>query len=620
MIAMPLPPALLTCLVLLSWCVCACDNAASNHNTSAAVDTTDTAQQTQDTSPGDATTFSDTSESDLSVDSVDTTMDTAAIDTAAMDTAAIDTAAMDTAAMDTAAIDTAAMDTAAMDTAADTAADVFEDTAVSCPTGLILCGQECVDTTNDALHCGSCDETCPTFANAQSQCEAGSCLATCEADFVDCEGDTLTMTSVDGCETSASIGCKVIERVSLSGSMSEANGSSLYPEISADGRYVVFLTSGTNLVGDMPLGALNIVLRDRALRQNYGINRDELGTLQRSALAPYLSDDGNLVVFSFPSDVLLASDTNGFQDVFLRDRSNATTQRISVDTNGEDPNDQSSLPYISPDGRYVLFSTRASDIILSPISNGHDQIVLFDRANNTYEFISVTDAGVLGNGNSMVAGLSDDGRFIAFRSGGSNFVENDTNALTDVFVRDRTLGTTVRVSLTYQGFESSGAAMGVAFSRDGRYVVWSSSASDLVPDDTNNKSDVFLRDLLLETTERISVDSAGNQSTGSSGGRWQISVSGDGRLVVFLSSSDDLVLNDTNTYSDIFLRDRALGTTTRVNVSETGEESNSAITESPRITPDGRYITFSSRASNLVPNDTNGHDDIFVVRLLSSSP
>ena len=491
------------------------------------------------------------------------------------------------------------------------------DMGMSCAPGLTKCGMECVDVLSDAMHCGECDAACPELAGAQSECALEACSVTCEADRVDCDGDTLTTaTDGDGCESHAEIGCQRIERVSLTGSMTGPNGSSEQPAISDDGRFIAFVTSGTDLVGGTPLGGLSVVLRDRVTHQNEGINVDELGALRSPALVPGVSDDGSLVVFSSSTDQLLASDTNGVGDVFLRDRLAATTDRVSETPDGMNSDDVSGSPIISADGRYILFGTRASNLFDPPKGNNVFQVVLRDQTSGAIEFISVSDAGVLGDQTSQVTGISADGRYVAFSSSSSNLVANDTNGTPDVFIRDRTLSTTTRASLTYQGFESSGGVGSHAFSRDGRYVLWSSSATDLIADDTNGVQDVFLRDLILGTTERVSVDTSGAQSAGHSGGLGGISVSSQGRYVVFESSSADLVANDTNGVQDIFLRDRQLNTTRRINVSATEEEAN-GISENPRITPDGRYVVFSSRASNLVSGDTNNHEDVFVVRPLT---
>jgi Tol biopolymer transport system component len=168
--------------------------------------------------------------------------------------------------------------------------------------------------------------------------------------------------------------------------------------------------------------------------------------------------------------------------------------------------------------------------------------------------------------------------------------------------------TTSRVSVSSAGAQGNDVSGYSAVSADGRYVGFASYASNLVPGDTNETSDVFVRDLWTGTTTRVSVTSTGAQADGLSS---DPDLSADGRYVAFTSFAPDLVPGDTNTHGDLFVRDLWTGTTTRVSVSSTGEQANEQ-TYAGVLTPDGRYITFPSVASNLVPGDTNEAGDVFV--------
>ncbi len=226
--------------------------------------------------------------------------------------------------------------------------------------------------------------------------------------------------------------------------------------------------------------------------------------------------------------------------------------------------------------------------------------------------VSVDSAGNEGNGVSFQATISGDGRYVAFVSEATNLVPGDTNGVQDTFVHDTVTGTTERVSVDSAGTQAVGGDSRVAWrsiSEDGRYVVMYSWATNLVPADTNGVKDTFVHDRETGMTERVSVDSAGNQGNGTSGGHPVISA--DGRYVAFVGWAANLVPNDTNNTNDIFVHDRETGATTRVSVSSAGGQADGASLE-PAISGDGHYVAFRSYATNLVPGDTNGEGDAFV--------
>lgn len=231
---------------------------------------------------------------------------------------------------------------------------------------------------------------------------------------------------------------------------------------------------------------------------------------------------------------------------------------------------------------------------------------------HTIELLSVATDGTQGNGNSSNFGpsesISNDGRFVAFLSYASNLVPGDTNGQGDVFVRDRQTNQTTRISVSSGGMQGNGASFAPSISADGRYVVFMSWASNLVPEDTNGRQDVFLHDRQTAQTTRVSVASDGSQGNDHS---QYPSINFDGRYVVFNSSASNLISGDTNNTVDIFVYDRITGETARVSIASDGSQANGG-SYGPRISDDGRYVAFSSHAANLVSGDTNGHGDIFV--------
>jgi len=242
----------------------------------------------------------------------------------------------------------------------------------------------------------------------------------------------------------------------------------------------------------------------------------------------------------------------------VRDRLLGHTDRVSVDSTEAQANQDSYLPSISADGRYVAFESHATNLAPGD-TNGRYDVFVRDRQLGTTERVSIGSAGEQGNSDSVNASISADGRYVAFMSESSNLVAADTNGSWDVFVRDLQLGVIERVSLDsndVQGDGNSGTST-VSISSDGRFVTFESDATNLVPGDTNGTRDIFIRDRQLGTTERVSVDSAGAQGNNTSSYSGWLSISADARYVAFESSiATNLIPQDTNVAPAVFVRDR----------------------------------------------------------------
>jgi hypothetical protein len=240
-------------------------------------------------------------------------------------------------------------------------------------------------------------------------------------------------------------------------------------------------------------------------------------------------------------------------------------------------------------------------------------IFVHDRKTGRTERVSVSSRGEQANGNSAGPSISADGRYVAFGSGASNLVKGDTNGRTDVFVRDWLKGKTERVSVRSDGSQVAEGgfsdSLSASFiSEDGRFVAFVSSGTDLVPGDTNGVTDVFLRDRKLGTTERVSLGPHRRQANA---GSLSPVLSPDGRFVAFESDATNLVPGDTNELSDIFVRDRPNGTTGLVNVGPHRRQADN-FSHDPAISENGRFVAFWSWATNLIQHDTNGQIDVFV--------
>ncbi len=284
-----------------------------------------------------------------------------------------------------------------------------------------------------------------------------------------------------------------------------------------------------------------------------------------------------------------------------------TIERISVDSSGAEGVGVSFDGSVSADGRRVVFCSQSSSLVPGD-TNGFEDAFLRDRATGTTSFICVSTAGVLANSASELPRISADGRYVTFTSHGSNLVAGDTNAREDVFLRDLLTNTTTRVSVSSAGAQASSGSSYGAISADGAFVAFASDAADLVAGDTNANYDVFVRDIVGGLTTRVSVATNGTQGNGPSSGL--LTISGDGRYVAFYSWATNLVPGDTNGSYEPFVHDRSTGTTTRVAVDSGGAQGN-GYSLHPTISADGRHVAFSSVAPNLVPGDTNGMQDVF---------
>ena len=400
----------------------------------------------------------------------------------------------------------------------------------------------------------------------------------------------------------------VTSRASVNSAEQQANGGSFGLAISRGGRFVAFDSEASNLVAGDTNGTQDVFVRDRLAGVTRRVSVGPGGRqANRFCWFPEISDDGRYVIFSSRASNLVAGDTNDTFDIFMRDTVAGATRRVSVGPGGRQGNGASLNKAISEDGRVVAFGSAASNLVRGD-TNGAGDVFVRDQQARVTRRVSVGLGGRDANGDSFDVAMSANGRFVAFISDASNLVRGDTNRTLDVFVRDRQAKVTQRVSVGPGGREANGVSFGPAISANGRFVAFMSEASTLVRRDTNDSVDVFVHDRLTGLTRRVSVGPGGRQANGVSEFP---AISGDGRRVVFYSDAPNLVRGDTNDALDVFVRDRLAGVTRRVSVG-TGERQADSDSFGPEISADGRHIAFASVATNLVPRDTNGHTDIFV--------
>lgn len=271
----------------------------------------------------------------------------------------------------------------------------------------------------------------------------------------------------------------------------------------------------------------------------------------------------------------------------------------------------STAPYtpVSADGRYVIFE--APTALIASDTNGFSDIYVRDRQTGSLSIASVSTAGVQGTSSSSSGAISRDGRYVVFHSNATNLVVGDTNAAQDAFVRDRTLNTTTRISLTSAGGQipSGTNFQSVSISDDGRYVLFGSDDATVVAGDTNGMGDFFVRDTIGNTTTRVSVRTDGSQFTGTLTN--SAGISGDGRYFLF-STAQSGVPSDTNSCLDVFRRDLMTGIVELVSTSPSGGVGCHNGSAYAQMSGDGRYVSFRSDVIDLVANDTNGVADAFV--------
>ncbi len=405
-------------------------------------------------------------------------------------------------------------------------------------------------------------------------------------------------------------------RISVSSAGVQANAACDFPRISADGRRIAFRSTATNLVAGDTNAAADVFVRDlvanTTVRASVGVGGSQSNGASGISGWIDISGDGRYVAFCSLASNLVANDTNanlptvfGY-DVFVRDLAAGTTQRVSVDSSGTQGDRDSMECAISDDGRYVAFTSGAQN--WSPPATNATDVFVRDRTAGTTIRVSQTAGGAAANGRSISPAISADGQWIAFASEATNLVAGDTNAQYDVFLRSLASGVLTRVSTNSVGAQALGGGCGTpALTADGGRVAFYGFATNLVGGDTNSSGDVFVKHVVAGTTARASVAPGGLQANFESA---EPGISADGRWISFWSGASNLVAPDANNY-DVFVRDDADGSIELVDVSSTGVQANQDVA-AHSMSGNGRFVAFASTASNLVGGDTNAVSDVFL--------
>ncbi|MBL8954137.1 MAG: PD40 domain-containing protein [Myxococcaceae bacterium] len=378
------------------------------------------------------------------------------------------------------------------------------------------------------------------------------------------------------------------------------------------GRYTAFVSYATNLTGGLD-GGPNIFVNDAMTGATSLVSVAFNGLPpQGRSFAPSVSADGQRVAFVSEAPNLVSGDTNGVDDIFVFDRSDLSTRRVSVATGGSQANGRSSAPIISADGRAVAFVSVATNLV-DDDTNAKRDVFVHDLIFNRTVRASVSSQGAQGNGDSLAPSLSANGCRVAFESG--SVWDGVFGA--HVYVHDRDTLETLRASRSVDQQPGNNGSRSASLSADGLRVAFTSLATNLVPGDTEGFEDVFVKNLVSEEVVRASVSTAG--VAGNMDTTTPPSLSGDARTVAFVSGASNLVAGDTRGELDLFVRDLDAGTTTRHSLNPDGTEPGIGVSGRPGISRDGRYVCFVSQHNRFVPMDENNSADVFVRDVVSGT-
>jgi Tol biopolymer transport system component len=393
-------------------------------------------------------------------------------------------------------------------------------------------------------------------------------------------------------------------RVSVSDRGAQVAFGGYFPQVSGTGRHVAFISRAADLVAGDTNGKRDVFVRDRVAHHTTRVSLSTSGAKGNgSSSLDDLTPDGRYVLFTSAATNLVPGDTNRVDDVFVRDVRSGTTERVSVTVDGGQFASTTLWSAISADGRYVAFTEQFR---VAEETWGFD-VYVRDRLAEKTSLVSVSTEGVRGNGPSFRPTISGDGRYIVYTSYADNLVPADTGGFADVFIRDQVAGTTELLSTSVTGGFGNEYSANPTISANGRYVAFTSLASNMVFGEVNSGGDVFIRDRATGRTDVVNRSSSGAQGNGGFGS----AISADGRFVAFMSSASNLVPGDRNGTTDLFLRDLSRGTTVLVNVSMKGTQAT-VEPGSFDISDDGHHVAFTSHSPILVPDDTNGTVDAFV--------
>ncbi len=431
-------------------------------------------------------------------------------------------------------------------------------------------------------------------------------------------GAVWALTAITAPASAAQDDLDLVSRASgATGAKAEENADQA--AISADGRFVAFRSPANNLHDDDIDSTVDVYVRDLQDNTTTLVSRaaGATGTPgNNTSDQPAISADGRFVAFTSTATNLHPDDTDGVDDVFVRDLQDNTTTLVSraAGATGVKSDGQSRAPSISADGGSVAFRSTGANLHPDDTDGTPDMFVRGLQTNTTTLVSRATGAtGAKGSGASANPAISADGSSVAFESGSTNLHPDDTDTTLDVFVRGLQTNTTTLVSRATgaTGAKGSSSSDFPAISANGRFVAFHSASTNLHPDGSDATRDVFLRDLQADTTTLVSR-AAGATGADGNDDSTTAAIAGDGQSVAFQSASTNLHAGDADTVFDVFVRDLQDNTTTLVSraTGPTGVKGNGN-SFAAAISADGRFVAFASAATNLNPDDTDTQNDVF---------
>ncbi len=421
----------------------------------------------------------------------------------------------------------------------------------------------------------------------------------------------------------------------------QANGSSFWPSVTADGHFVAFHSDASNLVDGDDNGYIDVFVKDTDTGETRLISSNAEGVPGNGdSKQPSFSADGRYVAFTSEASNLVQGDDNictdgesewNCSDVFVKDLRTGEVERVSTASDGTQGDWFSHQPSISGDGRYVAFTSYASNLVFDDADTCGSaesprncaDIFIKDRQTGRTWRASVTPEGVQGNGDSTEPAISTDGNYVTFTSDADNLGVNDNNGVSDIFITNLISADITRVTVTINDTEADGPSYEPSVSADGSIIAFASEATNLGVSDTGlcleseesrNCTDIYIADFITGDITRASRPYEGIEISGSSS---EPDLSSDGRRVTYASRADNLVDGDTAicaeddlplNCSDIFLTDLLTTVTSFISISKDREGGNWNSSQ-PAISANGDFIVFSSYAANLVEGDTDACGD-----------
>ena len=380
--------------------------------------------------------------------------------------------------------------------------------------------------------------------------------------------------------------------------------------VSVDGRYVAFNSSANNLVPGDTNGAQDIFRKDLVTQEivRCSTNASNGQANGENSIWPAISADGRYVAFQSAAIDLIGPTTAGRSHIYRKDLATGAITRCSLGLPpGTEADNDSAAVSMTPDADYVAFQSEATNLVPNDTNGVRDVFRFHLNTNTTVRCSTNGTGGQATGGDSLFASINANGGFVAFRSQSTDIMPGITPGRWHVYRKDVNTQAIVRCSDSQAGAEANNDSAKPSINGDGRFVAFESIATNLVASDTNGFQDVFRKDLLTGEVTCCSLTSADVQSDGDSS---TPSISVEGRFVAFDSVATNLVANDTNGFGDTFRKDILTRDVVRCSTSATGTQSDAA-SNMPKLSADARYVVFQSWATNLTPGATGGFSNVF---------